>query len=163
MTTPAIPTLDLRTPAIAIPLLGLGTWQSDGDGRGAEIERRDRGGGHGSSLRDLRPRRPVVPGATLEDIAVRNGRTGGGHMRILVAVASRHGSTREIGDAVAEVLRDSGFGVDVADPDDIESVDPYQAVLLGSSVYVGRWAASARALVDRCSCGLTRRPVWLFS
>src|SRR5665647_3547689 len=101
MTTPAIPTLDLRTPAgaIAIPLLGLGTWQSDGDGgyravavglpgakteqgdgdgagRGAEIERRDRGGGHGSSLRDLRPRRPVVPGATLEDIAVRNGRTG---------------------------------------------------------------------------------------
>src|SRR5665647_1932443 len=34
MTTPAIPTLDLRTPAgaIAIPLLGLGTWQSDGDG-----------------------------------------------------------------------------------------------------------------------------------
>jgi len=84
-------------------------------------------------------------------------------MRILVAVASRHGSTREIGDAVAEVLRDSGFGVDVADPDDIESIDPYQAVLLGSSVYVGRWAASARALVDRCSCGLTRRPVWLFS
>src|SRR5665648_484330 len=112
--------------------------------RGAEIERRDRGGGHGSSLRDLRPRRPVVPGATLEDIAVRNGRTGGGHMRILVAVASRHGSTREIGEAVAEVLRDSGFGVDVADPDDVESIDPYQAVMLGSSVYVGRWAASRR-------------------
>lgn len=84
-------------------------------------------------------------------------------MRILVAVASRHGSTREIGDAAAEVLRDSGFGVDVADPDDVESIDPYQAVLLGSSVYVGRWAASARALVDRCASGLTRRPVWLFS
>ena len=84
-------------------------------------------------------------------------------MRILVAVASRHGSTREIGDAVAEVLRDSGFGVDVADPDDVESIDPYQAVMLGSSVYVGRWAASARALVDRCASGLTRRPVWLFS
>jgi len=84
-------------------------------------------------------------------------------MRILVAVASRHGSTREIGDAAAEVLRDSGFGVDVADPDDVESIDPYQAVLLGSSVYVGRWAASARALVDRGACGLTRRPVWLFS
>ena len=33
MTTPAIPTIDLRTPTgdIAIPLLGLGTWQSEGD------------------------------------------------------------------------------------------------------------------------------------
>lgn len=33
MTTPSIPTLDLRTPTgdIPIPLLGLGTWQSEGD------------------------------------------------------------------------------------------------------------------------------------
>ncbi|MCU1432276.1 MAG: aldo/keto reductase [Actinotalea sp.] len=33
MTTPAIPTIDLRTPSgdIPIPLLGLGTWQSEGD------------------------------------------------------------------------------------------------------------------------------------
>ena len=33
MNIPAIPTLDLRTPSgdIPIPLLGLGTWQSDGD------------------------------------------------------------------------------------------------------------------------------------
>ena len=84
-------------------------------------------------------------------------------MKVLVAVASRHGSTREIGEAAAEVLRGAGFHVDVADPDDVETVEPYQAVLLGSSVYVGRWAASARALVDRGACGLSRRPVWLFS
>ncbi|WP_182111795.1 MULTISPECIES: aldo/keto reductase [unclassified Actinotalea] len=33
MTTPDIPTIDLRTPlgAIPVPLLGLGTWQSEGD------------------------------------------------------------------------------------------------------------------------------------
>ena len=84
-------------------------------------------------------------------------------MKVLVAVASRHGSTREIGDAVGDVLRTAGFEVDVADPDDVESVEPYAAVVLGSSVYVGRWAASARALVDRCSWALSRRPVWLFS
>jgi menaquinone-dependent protoporphyrinogen oxidase len=84
-------------------------------------------------------------------------------MKVLVAVASRHGSTREIGDAVAEVLRNAGFHVDVADPDDVETVEPYQAVILGSSVYVGRWAASARALVDRCASGLGQRAVWLFS
>lgn len=84
-------------------------------------------------------------------------------MKVLVAVASRHGSTREIGEAIAEVLTDGGFVVDVADPDDVETLDPYQAVVLGSAVYVGRWAASARAMVDRLAAGLTARPVWLFS
>lgn len=84
-------------------------------------------------------------------------------MKVLVAVASRHGSTREIGDAIAEVLVASGFDVTVADPDDVDTVEPYGAVVLGSSVYVGRWAASARAMVDRCACCLVSRPVWLFS
>lgn len=84
-------------------------------------------------------------------------------MKVLVAVASRHGSTREIGAAIADVLREEGFDVDLADPDDVDAVDPYAAVVLGSAVYVGRWAASARAVVDRCAAGLVRRPVWLFS
>lgn len=84
-------------------------------------------------------------------------------MKVLVAVASRHGSTREIGDAVGEVLHDGGFDVTVADPDDVDTVEPYGAVVLGSSVYVGRWSASARAMVDRCACCLVSRPVWMFS
>lgn len=84
-------------------------------------------------------------------------------MRVLVAVASRHGSTREIGQAIADVLRGSGFLVDVHDPDDVEAIADYEAVVLGSSVYVGRWAASARALVDRYAGSLASRPVWLFS
>lgn len=84
-------------------------------------------------------------------------------MRVLVAVASRHGATREIGDAVGEVLQASGFKVDVADPDDVERLAAYDAVVLGSAVYVGRWAASARAMVDRCGSELATRPVWLFS
>ncbi|NTW38836.1 MAG: flavodoxin [Cellulomonadaceae bacterium] len=84
-------------------------------------------------------------------------------MLVLVAVASRHGSTREIGEAIAEVLRSSGFTVDVKDPDDVEGIASYDAVILGSSVYVGRWAASARALVDRLAGVLASRPVWLFS
>lgn len=84
-------------------------------------------------------------------------------MKILVAVASRHGSTREIAEAVAEGLRAARFSVDVADPDDVETLDPYGAVLVGSSVYVGRWAASARAMVDRLAPALSVRPLWLFS
>lgn len=84
-------------------------------------------------------------------------------MKVLVAVASRHGATREIGQAIAEALIAGGHDAEVTDPDDVESVEPYGAVVLGSSVYVGRWAASARALVDRLGHYLATRPVWLFS
>lgn len=84
-------------------------------------------------------------------------------MKVLVSVASRHGSTTEIGETIAEVLAKAGHEVDRRDPDDVDGVDEYDAVVLGSAVYVGRWAASARAMVDRCAHGLTRRPTWLFS
>ncbi|WP_250446456.1 flavodoxin domain-containing protein [Actinotalea sp. C106] len=84
-------------------------------------------------------------------------------MRVLVTVASRHGATREIGDAIAEVLCHAGHQVELAEPEDVETLEGVDAVVLGSAVYVGRWAASARAMVDRLAHGLSRRPVWLFS
>jgi menaquinone-dependent protoporphyrinogen oxidase len=84
-------------------------------------------------------------------------------MKVLVAVASRHGSTRGIAEAIADVLAADGLDVTVLEPDDVESVEPYDAVLLGSSVYVGRWGASARSMVDRLAGELAARPVWLFS
>ncbi|HZL02917.1 MAG TPA: flavodoxin domain-containing protein [Cellulomonas sp.] len=83
-------------------------------------------------------------------------------MRILVTVASRHGATREIGEVVAEVLREAGYDVDELDPDDVGTVATYEAVVLGSSVYVGRLAAALREFVDREAGQLAARPVWLF-
>lgn len=83
-------------------------------------------------------------------------------MRILLTVASRHGSTREIGQVVAATLREAGHDVDELEPDDVQSVADYGAVVLGSSVYVGRLAAALRELVDREAGQLAARPVWLF-
>jgi menaquinone-dependent protoporphyrinogen oxidase len=83
-------------------------------------------------------------------------------MRVLVTVASRHGGTREIGSAVADVLRGAGHDVAEVDPDDVDSLDGYDAVVLGSAVYVGRLAAALRELVDRLPAQLAARPVWLF-
>ncbi|MBW0254248.1 flavodoxin domain-containing protein [Cellulomonas sp. PS-H5] len=83
-------------------------------------------------------------------------------MRVLVTVASRHGSTREIGVEVAEVLRAAGHDVVEADPDEVDAVDGYDAVVLGSAVYVGRLAAALRELVDRQGAQLAARPTWLF-
>lgn len=83
-------------------------------------------------------------------------------MRILVTVASRHGATQEIGDVVAEVLTEAGHEVDQIDPDDVGTLAPYAAVVLGSAVYGGRVAAAIRELVDRQAAALSERPVWLF-
>lgn len=83
-------------------------------------------------------------------------------MHVLVTVASRHGATREMGRLVAEELRAAGHDVDEVEPDDVEHVEPYGAVVLGSAVYVGRLALGLRDLVDRQGGQLRQRPTWLF-
>jgi menaquinone-dependent protoporphyrinogen oxidase len=90
-------------------------------------------------------------------------------LEVLVATASRHGSTREIGDQIgAEIttrLKEHGVevNVDVRDVDDVDDLAVYDALVLGSAVYMGRWLKSARKLVDREAETLQAIPVWLFS
>lgn len=83
--------------------------------------------------------------------------------RVLVVFASRHGSTREIAEAIGDVLRDADLSVDVLPMGEVVSLARYDAVVIGSAVYVGRWLADARAFVERRIMELSRRPVWLFS
>jgi menaquinone-dependent protoporphyrinogen oxidase len=84
-------------------------------------------------------------------------------MKALVTVASRHGSTAALGDAVASGLRRRGFDVDVVAPDDVADVAPYDVVVIGSAVYAGHWLRAATRLVQRHSAALRWRDVWLFS
>jgi menaquinone-dependent protoporphyrinogen oxidase len=84
-------------------------------------------------------------------------------VKILVTVATRHGSTGEIGEIVASVLRDAGHTVETQSPEKVIALDGFDAVVLGSAVYAGRWLQSARAFVDRHATGLVARPVWLYS
>lgn len=84
-------------------------------------------------------------------------------MRILVVVASRHGSTWEIGEVVADALASRGNLVDQRAPEDVTSVEGYDAVVLGSAVYLAHWMATAREFADRFSEQLARVPVWMFS
>lgn len=84
-------------------------------------------------------------------------------MRILVAAASKHGATAEIGAAVAHALARHGHEVDLLPPAEVTAIDPYDAVILGSGVYAGHWLADAKELADRFAAALRERPVWLFS
>lgn len=84
-------------------------------------------------------------------------------MKVLVTVASRHGSTAEIADRIGEVLTAAGIDADVRAPDQIAGVVQYDGVILGSGVYAGRWLGPAKQLAERESADLSSRPVWLFS
>jgi menaquinone-dependent protoporphyrinogen oxidase len=84
-------------------------------------------------------------------------------MNVLVTVASKHGATSGIADAIAEELRAAGITVDRRDPADVDDVSGYGAVVLGSGVYAGRWIDHARRFTERHFAELRARPVWLFS
>jgi menaquinone-dependent protoporphyrinogen oxidase len=85
-------------------------------------------------------------------------------MRVLVAAATKHGATAEIAAAIGEALRgEPGLDATVVPPEEVATVDGYDAVVLGSAVYAGHWLAAAKELVDRAGGALAGKPVWLFS
>jgi menaquinone-dependent protoporphyrinogen oxidase len=84
-------------------------------------------------------------------------------MKMLVTCASRHGSTREIARALAQELRACGHSVAVREVDEVGSLDRYEAVIVGSAVYMGNWLPEARRFVEEHHEQLARVPVWLFS
>ncbi len=84
-------------------------------------------------------------------------------MRVLVSAASRHGATEEIAREIATALAEAGLEPVLVAPDQVASLEGFDAVILGSAIYMGQWMDSARHLVDRLGPGLATRPVWLFS
>jgi menaquinone-dependent protoporphyrinogen oxidase len=84
-------------------------------------------------------------------------------MKVLVTAASRHGSTAEIADLISGRLTDAGLSVTTLTPDQVDEVTSYDAVIIGSAVYMGHWMDTARNFVERFGPSLAGRPVWLFS
>ena len=84
-------------------------------------------------------------------------------MKVLVTAATRHGATGEIAQAIGDALGDQGLDPTVLEPEHVEGVDGYDAVVLGSAVYAGHWLKPARELVAHCGSALAARPAWLFS
>ncbi|MFN0280831.1 MAG: flavodoxin domain-containing protein [Kineosporiaceae bacterium] len=83
--------------------------------------------------------------------------------RVLVAAASRHGSTREMAAAIGEAIASAGIDATVARIEDDPAVAGYDAVVLGSAVYIGHWVEAARRFVEAHRAELAGVPTWLFS
>jgi menaquinone-dependent protoporphyrinogen oxidase len=83
--------------------------------------------------------------------------------KVLVAYASRAGSTAEMADEIGKVLCAAGTAADVRPADRVSDVRPYQAVIVGSAVYMGRWLTAATRLVETHQDTLSRIPVATFT
>lgn len=79
-----------------------------------------------------------------------------------VIVASKHGSSREVADAIADALN-GVHEVEVFDPGGVGDLAGADAIVLGSAIYGGRWLQPARELVGERAQELASRPLWLFS
>jgi len=82
---------------------------------------------------------------------------------LLVAYASKHGSTREIAETIGETLDAAGLTVDVRPARDVRDLTPYGAVVLGSALYSAHWQREANRFIKAHRDALRDRPVWLFS
>jgi menaquinone-dependent protoporphyrinogen oxidase len=84
-------------------------------------------------------------------------------MTVLVAYASKRGSTAEIAETIAATLRREGLGVCLERCEDVQTLDPYDAVVIGSAVYMKRWRGDARHFLKKHRKALKQKPFWVFS
>jgi menaquinone-dependent protoporphyrinogen oxidase len=85
------------------------------------------------------------------------------YMKVIVVYASRYGSTKGIAEFIAEKLRQRRIEAEVQSADSAPDPGQYDALVIGSAVYMGHWMEGAVKYVRANSAVLKGRPVWLFS
>jgi menaquinone-dependent protoporphyrinogen oxidase len=84
--------------------------------------------------------------------------------RVLVAYASRYGSTGEVASFIRGVLADThGWDVDVRQVADVTDLTPYRAVVVGSPILGSRWLPGAVEFVEGHRDDLARLPTAFFA
>jgi menaquinone-dependent protoporphyrinogen oxidase len=68
-------------------------------------------------------------------------------MKVLVGYASAYGSTKGIAKQIGDRLTKAGLQVDVRPIDEIDAIEPYAAVVLGSAIHNMNWLPHAAAFV----------------
>jgi menaquinone-dependent protoporphyrinogen oxidase len=83
--------------------------------------------------------------------------------QILVAYATKYGSTAEIAEKIGGTLRQRGFLAEVISVENVGTLNACDAIVLGSAVYAGQWQKEAVAFLEAHEGELSERPVWIFS
>ena len=83
--------------------------------------------------------------------------------KILVTFATIYGSTQEVAEAIADVLREGGAEVDLRPASEVRTLDGYRAVVLGAPLAMHKLHKDARALLSHHRKELSQLPVAVFA
>jgi len=83
--------------------------------------------------------------------------------KVLVAYATRYGSTGEVADAVGARLRERGLDADVKSAKKVRSLDGYDAVVFGAPFYLGSMLKEGRKFLEKQRAALQDRPMAIFA
>ena len=78
--------------------------------------------------------------------------------KVLVAYASKAGSTGEVAEAIGQVLNAKDMAVDVLQVKHVMDLSGYQAFVIGSAIRMGRWLPEAVQFVEKNRVVLSRVP-----
>jgi menaquinone-dependent protoporphyrinogen oxidase len=84
-------------------------------------------------------------------------------MLVLVAYATKHGSTAGVAETIAEELRSMEVEVDLVSLGDSADLEAYDGVVLGAPIYNMRWLKPARSFLKRHAAQLAEKPVAIFA
>ncbi|MBN1966500.1 MAG: flavodoxin domain-containing protein [Anaerolineae bacterium] len=83
--------------------------------------------------------------------------------KILVAYATRYGSTQEVAEFIADTLRSGGLEVTVQAMKDVPSLADSGMIVLGAPLFIGKWPKDVHQFLSRHQAALSERPVALFT
>jgi menaquinone-dependent protoporphyrinogen oxidase len=81
---------------------------------------------------------------------------------VLVAYATKYGSTRELAETIASTLVECGVDAVARPAAEVRSLDGYSAVVLGTALYFFMWRGEAHRFLRRNRKELSAMPVALF-
>lgn len=85
-------------------------------------------------------------------------------MKALVAFGTKYGSTARLAEVIGEELRAKGYEVDVLDlrTGPGNGVQGYDLVVVGSSVFIGKWTKEAQEFMEASSPDLAGKKLAMF-
>jgi menaquinone-dependent protoporphyrinogen oxidase len=82
---------------------------------------------------------------------------------VLIVYASKHGSTEQVARRIGEVLRAEQLSTAIESADAVADLEGFRAVVLGGSIYMGRWHKDANRFLHRHHDALGELPFAVFA
>jgi len=83
--------------------------------------------------------------------------------KVLIAYASKAGSTGEVAGVIGEELSAKGMSVDVLQLKQVKDLRSYQAIVVGSAIRMGSWLPEATKFLETHKTELNRIPIAFFT